>query len=196
MRRLLLLRHTAVAPRWAGVCYGRSDAGLGEAGRRHAHVLATTLGLGGFDQVVASPSRRARLLGGLLARRLATPLEIEPRLAERDFGTWEGRRWQSIWQETGSAMDGMIEAPVAFRPGGGETTAELAARARAWFDGLPVSCAVVAVAHGGPIAALVGGLLGETPRDWLRHVPAPGEGLLLEAAAGAPPCLTALPEAA
>ena len=196
MRRLLLLRHTAVAPRWAGTCYGRHDVGLGLAGRRHAQYLAATLELDGFRRVVASPARRARLLGGLLARRLATRLEIEPRLAERDFGAWERRSWDAIWQETGSAMDGMIESPGAFRPGGGETTDELAARVRAWFDALPGTCAVVAVAHGGPIAALVGGLAGEPPRDWLRRVPAPGEGLLLEATPGAPPRVARLPEAA
>ncbi len=196
MRRLLLLRHTAVAPRWAGICYGRHDAGLGEAGRRRAHLLAATIELVGFGRVVASPSRRARLLGGLLARRRGVALEIEPRLAERDFGAWERRPWDAIWRETGSAMDGMLEAPDAYRPGGGETTAELAARVRAWFDGLPEACTVVAVAHGGPIAALLGGLLGEAPRDWLRHVPAPGEGVALDLAAGAKPCLTPLREAA
>lgn len=77
-------------------------------------------------------------------------------------------------------MNGMIEAPDDYRPGGGETTGELAARVLAWFDGLAPGAALVAAAHGGPIAALAGSLLGEPPRRWLRHVPAPGCGLRLE----------------
>lgn len=102
---------------------------------------------------------------------------------ERSFGTWEGRTWDAIWADEGEAMNGMIDAPVRFRPGGGETTAELADRVLAWFRALPMAVPALAVTHGGPIGALAGSLLGETPRAWLRHVPAPGCGLQIRAAA-------------
>lgn len=183
MRRALLLRHTEVAPHWSGRCYGRSDVGLSRAGRAQAYRLAASGLAGEFCRVVASPARRARWLGGLLA---GERLEIEPRLAERDFGAWEGQGWDAIWRATGDAMDGMIDAPDSFRPGGGETTAELAARARDWWEGLPGDAAVLAVAHGGPIAALAGSLLGQTPRQWLALVPRPGEGLLVAGCAVSP----------
>lgn len=173
MRRALLLRHPEVAPHWSGRCYGRRDAGLSRAGREQARRLAGQIAVQDFDRVIASPARRARWLGGLLSRSV----EIEPRLAERHFGTWEGVTWDAIWRAEGSAMDGMIDAPDSFRPGGGETTRELAARVLDWWRGLPADAAVLAVAHGGPIAALAGSLRGEAPRDWLRHVPRPGEGL-------------------
>lgn len=175
MRRALLLRHPEVAPHWAGRCYGRSDAGLSPAGRAQARRLARCPSLEEFDRVIASPARRARWPAALLG----CPVEIELRLAERDFGRWEGQAWDAIWRAEGNAMDGMIDAPDTFRPGGGETTNELAARVLDWWRSLPADAAVLAVAHGGPIGALVGSLAGLPPREWLAFVPKPGEGIRL-----------------
>lgn len=176
---LYLLRHPEVTAAWQGRCYGRAEAGLSVAGRGAARAIA-----GGWaadvSMLVASPARRSRWPAALLARRLSLPLLLDARLAERDFGTWEGQGWDAIWQETGDAMDGMTEAPGSFRPGGGETTAELAARARHWCAALPTGAVILAVSHGGPIAALLGSLRGEAPRDWLAHVPRPGHGVMLE----------------
>ncbi len=181
-RRLLLLRHTAVSARYAGRCYGRTDVALSAAGLAEARSVAAAVAAeGGFDAVFASPSRRARLLALRIGARLGRPVRIELRLAERHFGAWEGRPWDEIWTAEGEAMDGVIDAPDSYRPGGGETTGELAARVLAWFRDLAPGAAFVVAAHGGPIAALAGSLLGEPPRRWLRHVPAPGRGLLLEA---------------
>jgi broad specificity phosphatase PhoE len=179
MKRALLLRHPEVARHWHGRCYGRSDVGLSSAGCEHARRLAGHIG--DFDRVVASPARRARWPAALLSRTL----EIEPRLAERDFGTWEGRAWDAIWNAEGNAMDGMLDAPGSFRPGGGETTSELAARVMGWWRSLPDGTVLV-VAHGGPIGALAGSLLGQAPREWLAHVPRPGEGILIAGDAVSP----------
>jgi broad specificity phosphatase PhoE len=179
--RLLLVRHTAVSARYAGRCYGRTDVALSAAGLAEARTVAAALAEEDFDAVFSSPSRRARLLALRVGAKLGRPVRIEPRMAERHFGAWEGRSWDEIWTAEGEAMDGMIDAPDSYRPGGGETTDELAARVLAWFRGLAPGAAFVAVAHGGPIAALAGSLLEEPPRRWLRYVPAPGCGLRLEA---------------
>ncbi|TCH98184.1 histidine phosphatase family protein [Roseococcus sp. SYP-B2431] len=173
MRRALLLRHPQVAPHWAGRCYGRSDVGLSTAGRAQARRWAARIRAQDFDRVIASPARRSRWPAGLLSR----DVEIDPRLAERDFSAWEGLSWDAIWRAEGDAMDGMIDAPERFRPGGGETTSELAARALSWWQGLAGDATVLAVTHGGPIGVLAGSLLGLAPRGWLAHVPKPGEGL-------------------
>jgi broad specificity phosphatase PhoE len=76
-------------------------------------------------------------------------------------------------------MLGMIDAPNSFRPGGGETTEELARRALGWFQDLPPSEVVLAVTHGGPVAALRGRLAGLPPRDWVGLVPGLGEAVRL-----------------
>lgn len=182
---LLLLRHPPVPAHWAGRCYGRAEAGLAAGGRLVAAGWAAALAGEGFAQVLASPRRRARAPAARLARALGLEPALEPRLAERDFGTWEGQAWDAIWQAEGSAMDGMIDAPATFRPGGGETTAELAARALAWFGARPPGPLVV-VAHGGPIAAILGTLAGEAPRDWLARVPRPGEGAWIRGGVATP----------
>ncbi len=174
-----LLRHTAVAAHWRGRCYGASDVGLSAEGIAAARALAEGLALAGITRIQASPLRRARWLGGMLSRRLGLPLEIVPALRERDFGAWEGQSWDAIHAAEGDAMMGMIDAPDRFRPGGGETTAELAQRALAWFKTLPAEAGVLAVTHGGPVAALRGGLAGLPARDWLGLVPKLGEAVSL-----------------
>jgi broad specificity phosphatase PhoE len=172
-----LLRHTAVAAHWRGRCYGVSDAGLSRAGIVAAHALARGPhgAFGGLTLIQASPLRRARFLGGLISQRLGLPLEIVPALRERDFGSWEGQSWDAIHAAHGDAMMGMVDAPARFRPGGGETTDELARRITRWFRTLPQGARVLAITHGGPVAALRGTLEGLPPRAWLGLIPALGE---------------------
>ncbi|MBL6078236.1 histidine phosphatase family protein [Belnapia sp. T18] len=189
--RLLLLRHTRVAGAWRPRCYGQSEAPLGAEGRAAAHRLAARIPAA--DALHASPSRRAALLAGLVARRHALSIHWDRRLMERDFGHWEGQPWDAIWQAEGSAMDGMIDAPGRFRPGGGETTNELAARALAWLAGLPQGASIIAVSHGGPIAALAGRLLALPVRDWFAWLPPEGSGLLIERRPAGPVRVTRWP---
>ena len=191
--RLLLLRHPKVSATWRHRCYGRNEAPLGTEGRAAARRLAALVPAAGA--LHASPSRRAGLLAGRIARRLGLPIRWDRRLMERDFGRWEGQPWDAIWQAEGSAMDGMIDAPGDFRPGGGETTEEMATRARAWLADLPPGTSVIAVAHGGPIAALAGGLLGLAVRDWFAWLPPEGGGLLVEQTAAGAPSITPWPPA-
>jgi broad specificity phosphatase PhoE len=186
--RLLLLRHTKVSTTWRHRCYGQSEAPLGGEGRAAAHRLAARIPAA--DALYASPSRRAALFAGLIARHLALPILWDRRLLERDFGSWEGQPWEAIWQAEGSAMDGMIDAPNRFRPGGGETTNELAARANAWLASLPAEASIIAVSHGGPIAALAGCLLTLPVRDWFAYLPPEGGGLSIERIATKPPVIT------
>ncbi|MGI4878736.1 MAG: histidine phosphatase family protein [Janthinobacterium lividum] len=152
-RRVLLVRHTEVALGWRGRCYGRSYMGLSRASARAARDIVDRWNTP-VDAIVHSGSRRAATLAGWLGTRLGVDPTVDPDWQERDFGTWEGRSWQAIWRETGTAMDGMLTAPESFRPGGGETTRNLVDRAARAWSGLPDGDRIVVVAHGGPIAAI------------------------------------------
>ncbi len=175
MGRVILIRHTEVASHWKGRCYGQSDVGLSAAGQVAARTLAQELETSEDAVLIASPLRRARFLAGLIARNSSLALTLDPRLAECNFGTWEGRPWNGIYAETGTAMMGMVTAPDTFRPGGGETTFELRDRAMAWLLSLPKrSSTVIAVAHGGPITAILGTLNGKPVHTWPTFVPAYG----------------------
>ena len=152
--QVLLVRHPPVAKAWAGRCYGRSDMGWSHDGAAMARRLATELAAEPFTTIVHSGAIRTRRLAGMVARLTGRPVREDPRWLERDFGTWEGRRWDAIWRETGDLMDRMMTHPRDFRPGGGETGLDLARRAGAAWDALPRAEDVLVISHGGPIAAI------------------------------------------
>ncbi|WP_448661467.1 histidine phosphatase family protein [Sphingomonas sp. CJ20] len=162
---ILLVRHTQVALRWRGRCYGQSDVGLSRAGQAEVRALAQSLAAWAPDRVLYSGLRRTALLAVPLAARAGVACEAVPAWRERDFGSWEGRSWNAIYRETGNAMDGMIDAPGTFRPGGGETTFDLAARIATALAMLPAG-RIAIVTHGGPIAAARGMARRVAPRDW------------------------------
>lgn len=153
-RQIWLVRHPAVAALWNGRCYGVSDAGLGWEGLAEARGLVERLVALAPDLVVHSGMRRTRLIAERVARRLGLAALQDVRWRERDFGGWEGLPWDAVYRATGSAMDGMLTDPYDFRPGGGETTAELWERAIAAWEALPRGGRIVVVAHGGPIAVV------------------------------------------
>ena len=170
---VLLVRHTEVARYWHGRCYGRRDAGLSRRGALHAVEVAARIAAWRPDAIVHSGLGRAARLARLVAARTGLDAAIDPAWQERDFGTWEGMRWSTIYRATGSAMDGMIDDPDGFRPGGGETTSELADRAMLALARLPAG-RIAVVSHGGPIAAILGRGADQPPREWLALVPAYG----------------------
>ncbi|USI74322.1 histidine phosphatase family protein [Sphingomonas morindae] len=172
---LLLVRHTEVARAWAGRCYGQSDMGLSRAGARAAADLAARLAAQPIALVVHSDLRRAAALATRVARRAGVPVHADPHWRERDFGRWEGRRWTALYRETGVLMDRMLTDPHGFAPGGGETSAALAARAEAALRALQGRGTVLVVSHGGPIAAARAAHAGAPLTELARFIPALGE---------------------
>lgn len=174
-RRVLLARHCEVEERYRGVCYGCSDVSLSERGRRESEALALRLAREPVTLVCHSGLSRARVVAESLAERLGQPAQECPRLRERDYGAWELRTWDDLYAETGDAMLGSVRAPATWRPPGGETTFEMRDRVLAWFYALPAAGVIVAVTHGGPIAALRGALRDQGVEGWPSLIPAPGE---------------------
>ncbi|WP_448660541.1 histidine phosphatase family protein [Sphingomonas sp. CJ99] len=165
-----MVRHTAVALAWQGRCYGISDVPLSRQGRADAAVLAAVLAARNPQWVVHGGLARTRILAARIASIGHCRLDTDPDWRERDFGSWEGQRWTAIHRATGNAMDGMIDLPDRFRPGGGETTFELADRVARAAQRLPGGPGIV-VTHGGPIAALLGRESGDPVAEWPALVP-------------------------
>lgn len=170
---ITLVRHTEVARRWRGRCYGVTDVGLSRAGAAAIGPLALELAACRPEWVIQSDLTRTRRLALAVARHAGCPILADPAWRERDFGTWEGQSWNAIYRASGNAMNGMIEAPGTFCPGGGETTLELAVRVATAMSSLPVGRGIV-ITHGGPIASLLGQERGLAPREWLSLVPSVG----------------------
>lgn len=168
---LLLIRHPEVDPRFRGICYGRSDVGLSATGRQYSYLLAQQLSVLPVRQIFHSGSSRTALLATRLARITGLAACHEEALAERDFGSWELQTWDSIYQRQGDEMLKMVSQPDDFHPGGGETTREMADRIRGWYQSRRSSGLIVAVTHGGPIAACLGQSRNLPVVDWPKLIP-------------------------
>lgn len=129
--KLGLVRHaetTAVA----GSCYGCTDVGVPpEATRAIAERIAPALP--SDIELVCSPLQRCATLAQAIASlRPELALRVDARIAEMDFGNWEGRAWSSIER---AELDAWTRAFADARPGGtGESTRQFMRRVGEAFD--------------------------------------------------------------
>lgn len=150
---LILVRHPLpeVAP---GLCYGSSDlpaaaAALAEGHAALAPRLAPWLARGA--RLYSSPLRRCSALAALLGD--FTP---DARLVEMDFGAWELRPWSDIPREE---VDAWAADLLDYRPGGGETVREAAARVQSFLDELQGDAVIVC--HAGTMRLMAAIAAGE-----------------------------------
>jgi broad specificity phosphatase PhoE len=94
LQRLYLVRHGETAWSLSGQHTGRTDIPLTERGEQDARTLADRLHGVSFNRVFTSPLQRARRSTELAA--LNRPAEIDPDLAEWDYGDYEGLRTGEI----------------------------------------------------------------------------------------------------
>jgi len=92
--RLYLIRHGETEWSLSGQHTGRTDVALTAHGEDQSRALELALRGIRFDQVLTSPARRARDTCGLAG--LGGSAEIEPDLAEWDYGDYEGRTTHDI----------------------------------------------------------------------------------------------------
>ena len=119
--QLYLIRHGETEWSISGQHTGRTDIPLTAHGEDEARTLAPLLREVTFARVLTSPRQRARRTCKLAG--LGSAAEVEPDLAEWDYGEYEGRRTVDI-------REGRPGWNV-FRDGcpGGETTAHVSDRA-------------------------------------------------------------------
>lgn len=173
--RLILVRHPPVARAWQKRCYGQSDPGLSRVGQAMVAPLVGQLAALRPDSIIHSGMKRTRALALPLGQKLGIAPVAEPLWRERHFGAWEGQSWDAIYQASGNAMDGMIDAPDTFRPGdNGETTRQMIDRIRAALACVPRTGRVIVITHGGPIACARAIRLGYGPARLPELVPPVG----------------------
>ena len=149
--KLWLVRHAQVLLP-PGICYGATDVAADAAATLSAvQALAAELPQG--LPLWVSPLQRCEQLAQALQglRPDLVYKTTEPRLAEMDFGHWEGQAWSAIPQ---SALDAWVADFAHHRFGGGESVAEVMQRvALAWDATRQVGQNAVWITHAGVIRA-------------------------------------------
>ena len=146
---------------------GHQDIPLNARGREQAahcgDILRDLFRRDGRDpkslDYVSSPLGRARQTMELARREMGLAAEgysIDPRLTEICFGRWEGFTIAQLRSRDPQRVAQREHDKWHFLPPGGESYKAVAARMRAWYDGL--SRDAVVTAHGGTARGLMASL--------------------------------------
>jgi probable phosphoglycerate mutase len=175
---LYYVRHGLTDWNMQGRLQGRHDIPLNPRGREQAAscggILRDLFARDGRTPsdfgYVSSPLIRARTTMDILRSTLAlTPAgyALDERLAEISFGEWEGLTYEDVIARDRDIVETREHNKWLFRPPGGETYEEVAARIGAWYATLDRD--TVVAAHGGTARALVAVLGVATPDEAVHH---------------------------
>jgi len=129
MRVALLIRHGGVADGAEERYRGAADAPMGAAGEAQIRALAARLAARvRLDAIYCSDLARSRRTAELLADGRDVAIRVRPALREIDLGAWQGRSRREIVEQRRAEYDARGRDIVNFRPPGGESFADLAAR--------------------------------------------------------------------
>ncbi len=158
----------------AGRCIGRTDLHLDpRKAKRLAHRVRAHARRQGLPQVVRVSTLRRSWQVGAWLRRWGWQVHVDARLAEVDFGAWDGQRWADIpWSQVQAWEDDLLH----HAPGGGESLAQLMRRVQAFVS--ECTGARVLVTHGGWINALLQASSAPQRLDAARWPRAPRHGSL------------------
>jgi broad specificity phosphatase PhoE len=156
---ILFLRHGQTEPNRAGQLLGRTDPELTARGIEQAQRLAAAVA--GLEPVAlfSSPLRRAQATAGYVADACGLTVETDDRLAEIDYGEWEGRRFAELDPEVVRQW----RRDPDFAPPGGESLADVTKRAAAFCEQRLDERVIVAVSHVSPIKGAVTWALSVSP---------------------------------
>ncbi|MFQ5994479.1 MAG: histidine phosphatase family protein [Acidiferrobacterales bacterium] len=147
---VLLIRHGPTEWNVVGRIQGRTDVSLSADGRREVSRWCVPEEFRSYDWM-ASPLARALETATLLG---AVPAQPDRRLAEKNWGEWEGLTWEELRDKYGDDAIGDATSGLDFRPPGGESSRSVQERFSQWLAevarrGRPVA----AVTHRGVIRA-------------------------------------------
>lgn len=142
-----------------GICYGQLDL---SAENSAAVAEKLRLELPGGLPLWSSPLLRCREL----AECLHPKPQFDERLAEMNFGDWEGQAWDDIPR---AQLDAWAADVAGYAPPGGESPLSLQRRALAFVADLKVPEAVI-VTHAGVIRTLLAHWQDLPPERWTELV--------------------------
>lgn len=169
----VFIRHGRTDGNVRRILVGRTDIPLDTLGYRQAAAMAEHVERAvAPDVIVASPLLRARETAQAIADRLDLPVEIEPDLAELNFGVYEGWTLEEIRAREPEFAAQFSQSAVDMHWPGGERLSDFHARVRGALVALAVRYAsktAIIVSHGGVLGSLAAQLIGTPPNDWSRY---------------------------
>ncbi|MBI4033772.1 histidine phosphatase family protein [Candidatus Saccharibacteria bacterium] len=149
---VILVRHGLTKNNKLGITNGRIDEPLAEEGKIQAQELAQRLKDKPIDVIYSSPLKRATLTALPIAEKLGKTINIDRRLIEVDFGSFEGKPHREVKEVLGDEMRGLFNKyEYDLTPYDGESSAQVEERVKAFYGDLkqqPYEMVLV-VTHGG-----------------------------------------------
>ena len=139
--------------------------------RPDAELLAEELASAGIAHLYSSDLHRALEPAEMIAKRLGLSVTVDERLREIHFGELEGRSYEDIELANPVFYRSLMERPREARFPGGESYADLRARAASFLGDVLErhrGSAVAAISHGGTNRALLGIALNLADADVFR----------------------------
>ncbi|MFZ1575107.1 MAG: alpha-ribazole phosphatase family protein [Chromatiaceae bacterium] len=120
-------------------------------------------GIREWDGIVTSPLARCADFARALSQGQGIPLSLDPRLAELDFGDWEGQTAADLMATDAEALGRFWTDPVAHPPPGGEPLLAFQGRVLTAWDELlrqDRGDRTLVISHGGVIRVILCQVLG------------------------------------
>jgi alpha-ribazole phosphatase len=169
----------------SGICYGRTDPDLDPAAFAEwkdstvKFLSKDTLFSG--STVWSSPSIRCAKAAQFLSETMSLPVpRIHPGLSEIDFGDWENRTWDELYEDTGSGFREWSDRWWELSIPGGESFSGFQRRVLNSFQEILLSAAasefqsVEIVSHAGPIRVLISHIENRATEDLFKIKILPG----------------------
>jgi len=159
VKDIYLLRHGDTDATEKGYFAGWTDVPLSLKGERRINKVREILKGVEFERVFVSPLCRTQETARLVAP--SESWEVREEIKERYFGSWEGKRWEDLEQESPEEVKRWREAPFRFTPPGGESFQAVLERVVPFWEELVRGSEerVLVVTHGGVIRSIFAYLL-------------------------------------
>lgn len=153
-REFLFLRHGQTDWNLQGRLQGHADVPLNDTGLMQARAAAEQLSNKTIELIVSSPLIRALKTAAIVAECVQRPIEVDSRLKERTFGSFEGLVINDVKRQLGLLPNQRLTAHLpADAEQWHETRVRAAAAIGAWLERHPKQ-RLLFVAHAGLFDAL------------------------------------------
>lgn len=168
------LRHGETAWNAEGRLCGRTDVPLSDVGRHQAQLLALRVEALPTEALYSSPLSRALETACLVGQALGREPVVDGRLAELNYGAWEGRTFDEIKRTEPAVYRAWDEDPGELAPPEGETGVHLIERATPFLEDVAQrhrSGNVVVVCHKTVCRLLACHIMGVPLAEYRRRIP-------------------------